>query len=98
MGSASVVTDLNVIDAMAKYAPDVLRINMTVHIVANFTVILVFIPLKEDFAIKKGHSSVKAASKTKPQSHDLVDKTSAGKEIRSRNWRLYRSLELVMKC
>ena len=64
MGSASIVTNLNVINAMAKYAPDVLKINMTVQIVANFSATNVFNPMKEYFAIEKG-SSVKAA-KTKP--------------------------------
>jgi len=86
MGFASIVTNyLNVISAMAKYAPDVLRINMTAQIVANFTVSIVFNPMNnegmnegwKDFAIgainfavaiveekiRKGYSSVKAASK-----------------------------------
>lgn len=83
VGFAIIVTNLNVINAMAKYAPDVLRINMIAQIVANFTVKVAFNPMNEgmneswkDFAIgainfavaiveekiRKGYSSVKAAS------------------------------------
>lgn len=86
IGFASIARNFNVINAMAKYAPDVLRINMTAQIVANFTVSIVFNPMKEYFAIKKGYSSVKAA-KTKPQHMIWLIKHRAGKEIRSRNWR-----------
>jgi hypothetical protein len=60
MGFASIVTNLNVINAIAKYAPDVLRINMTAKIVANFTVSIVFHSIKV-----YRYSSVKTA-KTKP--------------------------------
>ena len=76
---ASIAKSFNVINAMAQYALIVLRINMTAQIVANFTVSIVFNPMKEYFVIKKGYSSVKTA-KTKPHHMISLTKHRTGKE------------------